>query len=57
MELDMYGDPKKKCCVCEKLADLKEGSKHYCCDHYAIYILGFVLEQKEKELEKEYEIF
>ena len=24
MELDMYGDPKKPCCVCKKGADLNE---------------------------------
>ena len=50
MELDMYGDPKKKCCSCENGADLKEGNKYYCCDHYSLYVLGKPLSQIEKEL-------
>jgi len=49
----MYGDPKKKCCSCEKGADIKEGSKYYCCDHYALYVLGKPMSQIEKELQKE----
>ena len=55
MEFDMYGDPKKKCCICEKGADLKENNKYYCCDHYAINILGKTMAQIEKEL-KGYEL-
>ena len=50
MQLDMYGDPKKKCCSCEKGADLKENNKYYCCDHYAIHVLGKTMAQIEKEL-------
>ena len=46
----MYGDPKKKCCVCENTADLKEASKYYCCDHYSLYVLGKPMSQIEKEL-------
>tara|TARA_R100000458_G_C8018992_1_gene79607 strand:- start:242 stop:433 length:192 start_codon:yes stop_codon:yes gene_type:complete len=44
-ELDMYGDPKKNCCVknCTTKADLKEQSKYYCCDHYAQFILKMSL--------------
>ena len=53
MELDMYGDPKKKCCLCEKGADIKEGSKYYCCDHYATQILGISLKELEKKLGNE----
>ena len=32
MELDMFGDPKKNCCVksCTTKADLKENKKYYC---------------------------
>ena len=55
MELDMYGDPKKKCCICEKGADLKEGNRYFCCDHYATNILGKTMEEIEKEL-KGYEL-
>ena len=50
MQLDMYGDPKKKCCSCENGADSKEGNKYYCCDHYAIHVLGKTMAQIEKEL-------
>ena len=50
MEFDMYGDPKKKCCACENGADLKEGNKYYCCDHYALYVLRKPMSQIEKEL-------
>ena len=46
----MYGDPKKKCCVCDKEADFKEASKYYCCDHYALYVLGKPMSQIVKEL-------
>tara|TARA_B110001450_G_scaffold151970_1_gene141797 strand:- start:255 stop:419 length:165 start_codon:yes stop_codon:yes gene_type:complete len=53
MELDMYGDPKKPCCVCKKGADLNEKGKRYCADHYALYILGKSMSQIEKELKKE----
>lgn len=49
----MYGDPKKKCCLCEKGADLKENNKYYCCDHYATQILGISLKQLEKKLGNE----
>tara|TARA_X000001388_G_scaffold71026_1_gene60566 strand:+ start:2109 stop:2282 length:174 start_codon:yes stop_codon:yes gene_type:complete len=52
MELDMYNDPKRKCCCCSRGADLKERSKYYCCEHYAIHILGKTMEQIEKELNK-----
>jgi hypothetical protein len=47
MELDMYGDPAKKCCAkdCEKAAVLKEQTKFYCPDHYAKIILGISLDQ------------
>ena len=48
----MYGDPKKPCCVCGKGADLRENTKYFCCDHYAINILGKTMEQIEKELGK-----
>ena len=46
MELDMYGDPAKKCCAknCEKAAVLKEHTKFYCPDHYAKIILKISLE-------------
>ena len=50
MELDIYGDPKKKCFACENGADLRENNKYYCCDHYALYVLGKPLNQIEKEL-------
>ena len=50
MEFDMYGDPKKKCCACENGADLREGTKYFCCDHYAINILGKTMAEIEKEL-------
>ena len=53
MEFDMYGDPKKPCCVCKKGADLNERGKRYCADHYALYILGKSMKQIEKELKKE----
>jgi hypothetical protein len=53
MELDMYGDPKKPCCVCKKGADLNEKGKPYCADHYALYILGKSMSQIEKVLKKE----
>ena len=46
----MYGDPKKKCCSCDKGADLREKSTYYCCDHYAIHILGKTMAEIEKEL-------
>ena len=46
----MYGDRKKKCCSCDKGADLKEGTRYFCCDHYAIHILGKTMAQIEKEL-------
>ena len=55
MEFVMYGDPKKKCCACENGADLKEGTRYFCCDHYATNILGKTMEQIEKEL-KGYEL-
>tara|TARA_R100001082_G_scaffold98360_1_gene66624 strand:+ start:329 stop:523 length:195 start_codon:yes stop_codon:yes gene_type:complete len=47
MELDMYGDPAKKCCSrnCEQAAVLKEKNKYYCPDHYAKIILGISLDQ------------
>ena len=53
MELDMYGDPKKKCCLCEKGADLRENNKYYCCDHYSLCVLGKPMSQIEKELNNE----
>jgi len=49
MELDQYGDKKKLCCSCSKKADLKEGSKYYCCDHYAIFVLGKPLSEIAKK--------
>tara|TARA_X000001388_G_scaffold35168_1_gene24761 strand:+ start:859 stop:1038 length:180 start_codon:yes stop_codon:yes gene_type:complete len=54
-ELNMYGDPKKPCCVknCNVKADLVENGHHYCCEHYSIKILGKTLEQIEKELQRE----
>jgi len=47
MELDMFGDPKKNCCVkdCKTKADLKENTKYYCCSHYAKIILKKPLEE------------
>ena len=47
MELDMYGDPVKKCCVkdCKDGAVLTENGKHYCPDHYSIEILLIPLEK------------
>ena len=56
MELDMYGDPKKKCCSCDKGADLREKSTYYCCDHYAIHILGKTMAEIEKELNYDLDI-
>ena len=53
MEFDMYGDPKKPCCVCKKGADLNERGKRYCADHYALHILGKSMKQIEKELNNE----
>ena len=53
----MYGDPKKKCCSCEKGAAIKEGSKYYCWDHYALYVLGKPMSQIEKELNGQDKIF
>jgi len=50
MELDDFYDTKKPCCVCKKGADLREGNKYYCCDHYALYVLGKPMSQIEKEL-------
>ena len=50
MELDMFGDPKKNCCVknCTTKADLKENKKYYCCDHYSKIILGISLGEVER---------
>tara|TARA_B100000965_G_C19576952_1_gene751742 strand:- start:1797 stop:1979 length:183 start_codon:yes stop_codon:yes gene_type:complete len=44
-ELDMYGDPKKDCCVknCTTKADLKEKNRFYCCNHYAKIFLKMSL--------------
>tara|TARA_R100001480_G_scaffold19655_3_gene29246 strand:+ start:586 stop:756 length:171 start_codon:yes stop_codon:yes gene_type:complete len=50
MELDMYGDPKKPCKICGEGADIREGNIYYCCDHYALYVLGKPMSQIEKEL-------
>ena len=30
--------------------NLKENNKYYCCDHYAIHVLGKTMAQIEKEL-------
>ena len=50
MELDDFYDIKKPCCICKKGADLREKNKYYCCDHYALYVLGKPMSQIEKEL-------
>ena len=50
MELDDFYDIKKPCCICKKGADLRENNKYYCCDHYALYVLGKPMSQIEKEL-------
>ena len=41
MELDMYGDPVKDCCVkdCKASAVIIEKGKSYCPDHYAEKVL------------------
>ena len=46
MELDMYGDPVKNCCVkdCKASAVIIEREKSYCPDHYAEKVLGISLE-------------
>ena len=51
MELDDFYDIKKPCCICKKGADLRENNKYYCCDHYALYVLGKPMSQIEKELQ------
>ena len=51
-ELDEYFDIKKPCCICKEGADLREGHKYYCCDHYALYVLGKPMSQIEKELKE-----
>ena len=41
MELDMYGDPVKDCCIkdCKASAVIIEKGKSYCPDHYAEKVL------------------
>ena len=55
MELDMYGDPKKKCCVkdCIDGAVLYENNRYYCPDHYAEKILEIPLSELGKGGEKD----
>ena len=45
MELDMYGDPVKDCCVknCKASAVIIEKGKSYCPDHYAEKVLKMSL--------------
>ena len=52
-ELDLYGDPKKKCCACENGADLKEGSHSYCCNCYSKSIWGKTIDEIELIIKKE----
>jgi len=49
-EVDEYFDIKKPCIICKEGADLRENNKYYCCDHYALYVLGKPISQIEKEL-------
>ena len=51
MELDMYGDPVKKCCIkdCTTGAVLSENGRHYCPDHYAERILEIPLDKLGNE--------
>jgi len=47
MELDMYGDPAKPCCMknCDTPAVITENGRHYCPDHYSSEILQIPLEE------------
>ena len=49
----MYGDPKKLCFVCKRGADLKEGTKLYCCDCYSKSIWGKTIDEIELIIKKE----
>ena len=53
MELDVFGDVKKKCCSCGKGADLKEGSHSYCCNCYSKSIWGKTIDEIELIIKKE----
>ena len=54
MELNMYGDPAKQCCMkdCEAPAVLTENGRHYCPDHYSSEILQIPLDELGKGGEK-----
>ena len=54
MELDMYGDPAKQCCMkdCDTPAVLPENGRHYCPDHYSSEILQIPLDELGKGGEK-----
>ena len=53
MELDVFGDPKKLCFVCKGGADLKEGTKLYCCDCFSKSIWGKTIDEIELIIKKE----
>ena len=55
MELDMYGDPAKQCCMkdCEDGAVLYENNRYYCPDHYAEKVLEIPLSELGKGGEKD----
>jgi hypothetical protein len=53
MELDVFGDVKKSCFVCKRGADLKEGTKLYCCNCYSKSIWGKTIDEIELIIKKE----
>tara|TARA_R100001443_G_scaffold19671_1_gene31455 strand:- start:2366 stop:2539 length:174 start_codon:yes stop_codon:yes gene_type:complete len=55
MELDMFGDPKKKCYIkdCNEGAVLYENNHYYCPDHYAEKVLQIPLSEIGKGGEKD----
>jgi hypothetical protein len=54
MELNMYLDPKKPCCVkhCNNKADIIEDTKNFCCDCYSTKIWGLTITQIEQAIKK-----